>query len=1060
MEITMDRSNEQQALSVLPLFYLSGEKSWEMPQLTSLNKLPPCATLIPYPSASDALTLERENSPWFQSLNGQWDFKLKPRPGAVTWAELSAGDWSSITVPGNWTMQGFGHPHYTNVQMPFPNVPPDVPDENPTGIYRREFSLPEDWRGRRIVLHFGGCEGVLYVYVNSHPVGLSKDARTPAEFDVTALVRYGEPNELVAVVVQWSDASFVEDQDHWWQAGLQREVYVYATGIPHIQDIFARGDLTDDLRHGILRVTCKVGFAGETHDDCVVEAQLFDANQRPVFKQPLTATCGEPKGPWGQPMFPRTEVWFEEPVRAPKLWSAEAPNLYTLVVTLRRPSPSGGENEDGGIEESTACRIGFRKVQVRDRQLLINGKRVMIKGVDRHDHDDTTGKAISREVMEADIRLMKQFNVNAVRTSHYPNDTYWLDLCDRYGLYVVDEANIESHAFYRELCRDPRYTNAFVERVRAMVERDKNHPSVIFWSLGNESGYGPNHDAAAGWARGADPSRPLHYEGAISHWAGSDWNSGHRATDVVCPMYPQIRDIIQWSKESKDWRPMILCEYSHAMGNSNGCLSDYWAAFEKYPGLQGGYIWEWVDHGIKKIGPDGKPYWGYGGDFGDVPNDANFVTDGIVWPDRTPHPALNELKYLVQPVRVQAVDLRRGRVRIVNKHDFISLDWLRGEWELTVDGVRVQSGKLPPLRIAPGESLDVTLDLKSAGETGPGERFLNFHFYQRKDTLWANAGYEVGWAQLALPSRKKRDRRDLTGLQDLSGLNAGENNTTITLRAGDVRAVFDKAAGRLTEFGADKNLIVCGPQLNVWRAATDNDGIKLMLDQQWDKPLTRWLALGLSAIKYSLDYIRLVRVKGVPVVEIVHHTSGREQWDDFRHIHRYSLLPSGELQVENTVRLGKGVTDIPRVGVSLALAPGLENLEWFGRGPWENYADRKASAMVGHYASTVSEQYVPYIMPQEHGHKTDVRWLSLTQNTGHGVQVVGSSTLEFSASHFTADDLYNARHTIDLKPRDEVFLSLDHAQRGLGTASCGPDTLEQYRLPDSEYSFVYRLRLI
>jgi beta-galactosidase len=1048
----MNLSNEKQDASVLPLLYISGEKSWEMPQLPSLNKLPARATLIPWPLAVDAHSLEREKSPWFVSLDGKWDFKIEPRPEDVTLAKLEADDWSSIVVPGNWTMQGFGHPHYTNVQMPFPNVPPDVPDENPAGIYRRAFILPKNWKGRRVVLHFGGCEGALYVYLNGQPVGLSKDARTPAEFDVTKLVRHGSTNELIALVVQWSDASFVEDQDHWWQAGLQREVYLYSTGIPHIQDVFARGDLSDDLRQGILRVTCKIGFGGETYDGYTVEAQLFDSNQHPVFKQPLTAVCGEPKGPWGWPKFPRTEVWFEQPVRAPRLWSAETPNLYTLVVTLKAHSSIEG----GRTEESTACHIGFRKIDICDRQLLINGKRVMIKGVNRHEHDDTTGKAISREVMETDIRLMKQFNVNAVRTSHYPNDPYWLDLCDRYGIYLVDEANIESHAFYGEICRDPRYTFAFVDRVRNMVERDKNHPSVIFWSLGNESGYGPNHDAAAGWVRGADPSRPLHYEGAISNLAPDGWEGGQRATDVVCPMYPQIKDIIRWSKESKDWRPMILCEYSHTMGNSNGSLSDYWAAFEKYPGLQGGYIWEWIDHGIKQVSADGQSYWAYGGDFGDVPNDANFCTDGIIWPDRMPHPALYEFKQLVQPVRVEAVDLRSGRVRIVNKHDFINLNWLRGEWELTVAGQRVQWGKLPPLKIEPGESLDVTLEIT---DQTPGERFLNFHFYQRKDTLWAKSGHEVGWAQLSLLSRKKKS---IQGPEALSGLKADQDEKTITLSAGDVRAVFDKSTGTLVEFGANKNLIVRGPQLNVWRAALDNDGIKLLPDQnrQWQRPLARWLDLGLNRVKPSLGRIRLVRIQGTPVVEIVQQASGREQLSDFQHIHRYTLSPTGELVVENTVRLGKGIIDIPRVGVSLVLVPGLEQLNWFGRGPWENYIDRKASAMIGHYTDTVTGQYLPYIMPQEHGQKTDVRWLTLTDAEGFGIQVVGNPTLEFSASHFTAEDLFSALHTIDLKPRNEVHLNLDHAQRGLGTASCGPDTLEQYRLLESEYNWAYHLRLV
>jgi beta-galactosidase len=1029
--------------SPLPLLFITGAKTWEMPQLTSFNRLPARATLIPYPSPAEALAGQREKSAWFISLNGLWDFKVKAEPEAVTAAELSAGDWSSIQVPGNWTMQGFGHPHYTNVIMPFPDLPPHVPEDNPTGIYRRWFDVPAGWQGRRVVLHFGGSEGVLYVYVNGHPVGLSKDARTPAEFDISRHMRYGANNELVAVVVQWSDASFVEDQDHWWQAGLQREVYLYSTGVPQLQDVFARGDLSDDLKQGILRLTCKVGWPGEQHEGCSVEAQLFDAEGKALFAQPLPAGRG-PADMFGRSTLPRNEFVLEQIIRAPKLWSAESPYLYTLVVTLKTPNG----------EESVSCHVGFRKVEIRDRHLLINGKAIMIKGVDRHDHDDTTGKAVSRGVMEADIRLMKQFNVNAVRTSHYPNDPYWLDLCDQYGLYVIDEANIEAHAFYHDLCRDPRYTHAFVERVQNMVERDKNHPSIILWSLGNESGYGPNHDAAAGWVRGFDPSRPLHYEGAISRHSGAKWNEGQRVTDVICPMYSPISDIVEWARDNNDCRPLILCEYSHAMGNSNGSLSDYWDAFEKYDGLQGGFIWEWIDHGIRKTAPNGQSYWGYGGDFGDDPNDVNFCTDGIVWPDRTPHPALYEFKHLVQPVRVEAVDLKRGCVRIVNKQDFTSLAWLRGEWELTVDGTRVLAGKLPPLRIAPGESLAVTLD-GLQGRLPAGERFLNFRFYQRQETPWAAAGHEVAWEQIVLPGRARRSPS--TG-SDI--VKAEEQGATIMLRAGDIRAVFDQASGRLAEFGAaGRNLIVRGPLLNVWRAATDNDGIKLQGGQEW-KALPRWLKLGLDNAQVRLQHIRLLSDQQKPVVEIVHRVSGRGNWDDFQHVHRYQLLPSGELLVENTLNLGPGISDIPRAGVDLVLVPELEQLEWLGRGPWDNYADRKRASIVGCYHSTVTEQYVPYIMPQEHGHKTDVRWLALTSADGHGLRVTGSRLIEFSASHFTANDLFRAKHTFELEPRAEVYLNLDHAQRGLGTASCGPDTLEQYCLLKSSYTFAYQLQVV
>lgn len=1043
--------------NILPLLFIAGAKTWEMPQLPSMNKLPARATLIPYPSAGEALAMDREKSTWFQNLSGQWDFKIKPRPEAVTTDELNNGGWSSTQVPGNWTMQGFGHPQYTNVIMPFAQIPPHVPEENPTGIYRRSFTVPASWHGRRVVLHFGGCEGALYMYINGQPIGISKDARTPAEFDVSTYIHYGEdqPNELVTVVVQWSDASFVEDQDHWWQAGLQREVILYTTGSPHLQDVFAQGELTKNLREGILRLTCKIGWPGETCIDSSIEAQLFDASGNAVFSSPLTGKGGDSLDHRGRAIGVRNQIALEQTVTAPKLWSAESPYLYTLVVTLKTPQGT----------ECVSCRLGFRRIEIQDRELLINGKAVMIKGMNRHDHDHITGKAISREVMEQDVQLMKQFNVNAVRTSHYPNDPYWLDLCDRYGLYVIDEANIEAHAFYHDVCRDSRYTSAFVARVQNMVERDKNHPCIILWSMGNESGYGPNHDAAAGWVRGADPSRPLHYEGAVSRNNGVDWDDGQRVTDIVCPMYPSIKDMVAWVSDfkakpktgRKDQRPMILCEYSHAMGNSNGSLSDYWEAFEKYPGLQGGFIWEWIDHGIRQTAPDGKPYWAYGGDFGDMPNDVNFCTDGIVWPDRTAHPALYEFKKLAQPVRVEPIDPRRGKVRIINKQYFTSLAGLQGEWELTADGVKVLSGKLPSLRIAPGDSLEVTLEAVDSNHS-TGERFLNFRFRQRENTLWAASGHEVAWEQIALPSRKLSGIDRKKKIETASPV-AQETENTFALKLQSTRAVFDKSSGRLTELSMNGiNPIVRGPLLNVWRAGTDNDGIKLQDGQMW-KALPRWLILGLNKANHRVKSIRLIR-EDAPVVEIVHQISGRENWQDFEHIHRYKFLLSGELFVENTINLGKGVRDIPRIGVNLVLVPALKQLEWFGRGPWENYADRKASAMVGRFLSTVTDQYVPYIMPQEHGHKTDVRWLTLTELAGTGLKVTGQPIIEFSASHFEANDLFDAKHTYDLHPRAEVILNLDLAQRGLGTASCGPDTLEQYCLLGSSYEFSYRLQLI
>ena len=1081
---------------ILPLLFIDdGQQrlpSWEMPQLTGLNKLPPHAPVYPFPTPEQALSGPREASPWFISLDGAWDFKIKPRPEEVTCEAVEKGAWAPIQVPGNWTMQGFGKPHYTNVVMPFPNLPPGVPDENPTGIYRRMFSVPAAWQGRRVVLHFGGCEGALYVHVNGQPVGLSKDARTPAEFDLTGLVKFGEApetNELLCVVTKWSDASFIEDQDHWWQAGLQREVCLYATGAPYISDVYAVGDLDEKYQQGSLKVTVKVGLPAEKHANYRVELQLYEngakvAAPKAVFPAPLSARTGNDQNKWGHSYYPSNEVRFEAPVRRPKLWSAETPNLYTLVATLKAEPPAGAEPVEPSAGESVACQVGFRKIEIRERKLLINGKAPLIKGVDLHDHDDTTGKAISRELMEKDLQIMKQFNVNAIRTSHYLKDAFFYELCDRYGFYVVDEANIESHAYYQDICVDPRYTNHFVERVQAMVERDKNHPCVIFWSLGNESGYGPNHDAAAGYARRADPTRPLHYDGAVARGGSQTegWSGGQRATDVICPMYPQISDIIKWADTpTRDPRPLIMCEFSHCMGNSNGSLSDYFAAFEAHPGLQGGYLWEWVDHGIRQQTADGKTYWAYGGDFGDEPNDANFCTDGIVWPDRTPHPALYEFKKLAAPVKVELVNAAQGRILIANRHDFINLDHLRGEWELTHNGAPLAKGKLPPLKIEPGASLEASLPV---GEQlrKPGEFWLNCRFYEKSATPWAPAGHEVGWEQLELPS-SSRARLPAPPAGTPYQLSTEETERFIKLVAGPVQAVFAKKDGQLVEFGQKTNLILRGPVLNIWRAGTDNDGLKLWADrapEAW-KALPRWLQAGLDELKFSPVSVKLVRRRGVPpAFEVIQRASGRENWSDFIHLARYTLLPTGELQVENKVQIGKDLNDIPRVGVSLALVPELEQLKYYGRGPLENYWDRKASAMVGIYQSTVTDQYVPYVMPQEHGHHTDVRWLTLTDAKGRGLRVEGVGVwvgesggksaasqpaaapqfLEFNASHFTDQDLYAARHTHELTPRREVILNLDAAMRGLGTASCGPDTLEKYQILQKEYNFTYRLSIL
>jgi beta-galactosidase len=1014
-------------VNLASLLYVAGHATWQMPELTELHKLPAHATLQREPVKLD--------------LNGTWDFQIKQNPSEAVETDMAQSTWSTIAVPGNWTMQGYGRPHYTNIAMPFTNLPPSVPDQNPTGIYRRHFAVPTDWAGRRFVLHFGGCDGVLYVYLNGNPIGMSKDARTPAEFDVSDQVRLDAVNELIAVVVQWSDASYLEDQDHWWQAGIQRDVFLYATPRSYIQDVFAIGDVSQKFDEGLLDVKVKLAFASPTKQpvpqNYSLAIKLLDADGTSLVRFDAEGDAAQ------QVKYPLQEVVFQERLSNPHLWSAESPYLYTLSITLTTP--------DG--EEQVHTQIGFRSIKIENRQLLINGKAVLIKGVNRHDHNDITGSAVSRTDMETDIRMMKQFNINAVRTSHYPSDPYWLDLCDQYGLYVIDEANVEGHAYRDEICRDTRYTFAFIERVRSMVEWDKNHPSVIFWSLGNETGYGPNHDAAAGWVRGADRSRLLHYEGALCPWVGDKIYTpdvGRRVTDIISPMYSELDDIIGWAKAEVDDRPLILSEYSHAMGNSNGGLADYWEAFETYHGLQGGFIWEWIDHGIRQVDANGTSYWAYGGDFGDVPNDYNFCADGLVWPDRTAHPGLYEYKYLIQPVSAQWLDHRT--LRLTSKQDFIDLDWLEGRWELTADGVPVQTGTLPRLTLKPGASLNMPAPFTV--KELQGDVFLNLRFYQKQATLWAAAGHEVAWVQLPVAAALRPSIEFVGDPVELS-----EDLDMLTLRTGNIQVSFSRSDGQLIDLSdSGRSVLRQGPILNVWRAATDNDGLRLStdIDKIRQKALYHWNALGLSQLEQQFVSLQS---SSPNTIEVIHKASGRGNWDDFLHTVRYELLPVARLRVTHHIRVAPEIRDLPRIGVSLVLKPEFESLEWFGRGPWENYVDRKASAIIGLYQSTVAEQYVPYILPQSHGNKSDVRWLTLKDAAGYGIRVDGNPTLSFSASHFTEQDLFEARHTVDLVPREEIILNLDYQQRGLGTASCGPDTLPQYRLMDSEYILSYRIQV-
>jgi beta-galactosidase len=1010
------------------------QRLWVQPEVTSLGRLPMRPPLVPYPDLDLARSHDPERSPWWKSLDGDWQFHLAERPEAAPegWHQAKFDDrqWRSVAVPGCWTRQDVGdHPQYTNVQMPFPGEAPDVPADNPTGLYRLEFSVPANWNGRRVVVQVGGAESCLLLWCNGTFVGMSKDSRLAAEFDLTPhLVE--RTNVLAAMVVRWSDATWIEDQDHWFHAGLHRSVTLYSTEATHLADVAVTTGLADEEGTGTLAVDVRLG-GPPVPEGWTVEAVVETATDQPLL-DPLTAPLTAFRDETFADRVIGAHVWkgpvasLEAEVPDIRPWSTEDPQRYRLLVTLR--------DAEGEIREATTQWIGFRSVEIVDRDLLLNGERVLIRGVNRHDHHPDTGKTVSREDMERDVVLMKRFGFNAVRCAHYPNDAVFLDLCDEYGLWVVDEANIECHGRIASLAQDPRYHAAMVERVARMVQRDRAHPSVIAWSLGNESGHGAGHEAAAAWVRATDPTRFLHYEGAIMHGWLTEPGVGSTVTDVVCPMYPAIDDIVGWAERGEDRRPMILCEYQHAMGNSNGSLADYWEAFESTPGLQGGFIWDWIDQGLTWLDDEGQPYFAYGGTFGDEPNDADFCGNGMVGSDRVPHPACHEHAKLAQPVEVEALDLDQGRFRLRNRRAFTGLNDLDATWTLTVDGVSVAEGRifLPP--VAPLGHGEIEVPLERPSSLAQGQRcHLTLSFQLGEGRAWAPRGFEVAWAQFEIPWVGAR--------------------LAVSPALRPVRIAVDVDQGSVLA----GDLLVNHPVASVWRAPTQNDGIQLggMAELQ-PGVRRRWLRWGLDRLEPEL-------VSAVPRDEGINpsltvHRRFQGQGPDVRIDHRQVvMLVAGSLVFDEDIRIPEELDDLPRVGVTFTARAGLEHLTWVGSGPHETYPDRQASGRFGRWESTVTDQYVPYLVPQEHGSHQGVRRFTLTDDDGRGFTVSAQEPFAFSASHFSAEDLDAATTTAELTPRDEVVVHLDVAQRGLGTGACGPDTLPQYRVGGGTYRWRWTL---
>ncbi len=944
-------------------------------------------------------------------------------------------------------MAGFGQPIYTNVQYPWDKVdfPRPPKDENAVGSYRRTFTVPASWKGRQVFIHFGGVTSAFYLWINGELVGFSKESCVPAEFNITQYLRRGA-NTLAMRVHRWSDASYIEDQDHWWLSGIHREVFLYSTPEVTLRDFFALTDFDKNYTNATLQLRTKLtALAGTSIKGYGVEVRLFDAARRLVLDKPLARAFERP-GLAGQHVLD-----FATAVAAPHKWSAEDPYLYTLTMSVKDPR--------GKVIESRSCRIGFRQVEIKEGRLLLNGQPIMLQGVNRHEHDDRRGKALTEESMLADILLMKRFNINAVRTSHYPNHPRWYELCDEFGIYIIDEANLESHGVHGVPSNLPEWLPAFMDRAVRMVERDKNHPCVIIWSLGNESGVGPNHAAMAGWIHEYDRSRPIHYEGAQQRKKMGEFDRNEHApdpwwVDITSRMYPNVEYVARHARRHDDPRPFVLCEYVHSMGNSTGNLREYWDVIHSHRKCIGAFVWDWVDEGILQKAGDGTEYWAYGGDFGEKIHDDRFCNNGLVWPDRRPHPALWELKKVHQPVWFEAVDLSAGKIRITNKHSFTDLKAFEIRWNLTSDGKVLQSGRLPRTLLTPGRWLVAELPLKKPSLRPGAECFLNMSARLGVDTMWAKKGHEIAAEQFKIAI--KSPAVPYLKLKDISPVTLLRDGKQMTIAGRDFDITFDPRTGTMTSWrSSGRDVIVSGPQFAFWRAPTDND---LVVRRQSGTGYD-WLAAGLDRLACRVLAFNCLQVS--PKAVVVNVRSRFAAPDTGRGLDcsaSYTIYGSGDIVINNDVVPDADLPRLPRIGMELAIPKSCDRFTWFGRGPHENYIDRKESAFVGLYTGSVDEQYVPYIYPQENGNKTDVRWVALHSKDGRGLLASGSALLEASAHYFTAADLTIARHTCDLKKRDFVTLHLDYRQTGLGGASCGPDTLPQYQLLPERARFSLLLR--
>lgn len=1001
-------------------------KTWENHQIDGINRMPARAHFLTFPSKEKALLNNNRYTHAFKNLNGVWKFMFldapEYSPEGFFNSDFDVTKMDDITVPGNWQLQGYGKMHYSDLWYNFPINPPYVPTENPTGIYKRTFFVEESYRDKKIIIRFCGVDSAYHLWINGKEVGYSKVARNESEFDITDLIRVGEENDVTVRVYQWSDGTYLEDQDMWWESGIFRDVELIGVPKDGINDYKVIADLDDEYKNGIFKVEAFLRTTKEVN----VTFELVDAGENTVFTKTVVAKEGK--------------ACIDEVIADVNHWTAETPYLYKLFMTVE---------DDGQIVEVIPQNVGFRNIRLNGETFLVNGVAIKFKGVNRHDYSPQNGRVVSREEIEKDIILMKQFNINAIRTSHYPNSYYLYDLCDEYGMYLIAETDLECHGFeltgdYKWITDDPSWELAYISRMTRMIERDKNHPAIIFWSLGNESAFGCNFRKMTDVAHEMDPTRLVHYEGDFDVESADVYSTMY--TWIENPKKPYLmKDIIEKSK-----KPHVHCEYCHAMGNGPGNLKDYQDLVYAHDKLQGGFVWEWFDHGIESFTESGEKYYRYGGDFGDDPSNKDFCIDGLIMPDRTPSPGLYEYKKVIEPITTTAVDIQKGIINLLSRYDFANLDRFNLVYKVMEDDVILQTGFMAVPSIEARANKDITLpyDL-SAIKVKPGAHYyVNISYQLREDTSYASSGHELATAQFELPLYKEGIVVRPEGI-----LNVEKEHTTLHVKGANFSLDFNLVNGNLMNIVRDGMQVLSkGPRLTLWRAPISND--MEIIDK-----LKKVYFLHLEhEVVMNIDYHMEGNILKVEVDTI--NSTTNSAWH-FKTKYVYTVCPSGDIliDVEGTPsgRVDLAPDMLPRIGVSMHLDKSMEHVRYFGMGPGENYADSKEAAQMGLYANTVDGLFTNYVIPQENGNHMGCKWVSMTNDRGMGLLASTEGDFNFSASWYEDKDLDDAKHTCDLVKRDYIIFNVDYKQNALGTNSCGQWQLDKYRAKFEDFKLSFRL---